>query len=60
MGTGDEIPSVLQSVGLNTNIITPQDLASGELSRYGTVVSAFAPMIRGQTFVNKTAACWTT
>ncbi|MGC2745253.1 MAG: PIG-L family deacetylase [Candidatus Angelobacter sp.] len=38
MGTGDEIPSVLQSVGLNTNIITPQELASGDLSRYGTII----------------------
>jgi LmbE family N-acetylglucosaminyl deacetylase len=38
MGTGDEIPSVLESVGLNTSIITPQELASGDLSRYGTII----------------------
>jgi LmbE family N-acetylglucosaminyl deacetylase len=38
MGTGDEIPSVLQSVGLSTSIITPQELASGDLGRYGTIV----------------------
>jgi LmbE family N-acetylglucosaminyl deacetylase len=38
MGTGDEIPSVLQSVGLSTSIITPQELASGDLSRYGTII----------------------
>jgi LmbE family N-acetylglucosaminyl deacetylase len=38
MGAGDEIPSVLQSVGLNTSIITPQELASGDLSRYGTII----------------------
>ena len=38
MGTGDEIPSVLQSVGLSTSIITAQELASGDLSRYGTIV----------------------
>jgi hypothetical protein len=38
MGTGDEIPSVLQSVGVNTSIITPQELASGDLSRYGTII----------------------
>jgi len=38
MGTGDEIPSVLQSVGLNTSIITLQELASGDLSRYGTII----------------------
>jgi LmbE family N-acetylglucosaminyl deacetylase len=38
MGTGDEIPSVLQSVGLNTAIITPQELAAGDLGRYGTII----------------------
>jgi LmbE family N-acetylglucosaminyl deacetylase len=38
MGAGDEIPSMLQSVGLNTSIITPQELASGNLDRYGTIV----------------------
>jgi LmbE family N-acetylglucosaminyl deacetylase len=38
MGAGDEIPSVLQSVALNTSIITPQELAGGDLSRYGTIV----------------------
>jgi LmbE family N-acetylglucosaminyl deacetylase len=38
MGTGDEIPTVLQSVGLSTSIITPQELASGDLSRYGTII----------------------
>ncbi len=38
MGAGDEIPSVLQSVGLNTSIITPLELAGGDLSRYGTIV----------------------
>jgi hypothetical protein len=38
MGAGDEIPSVLQSVGLSTSIITAQELASGDLSRYGTIV----------------------
>lgn len=38
MGAGDEIPSVLQSVGVNTSIITPQELVSGDLSRYGTIV----------------------
>jgi LmbE family N-acetylglucosaminyl deacetylase len=38
MGAGDEIPSVLQSVGLNTSIITSQELASDDLTRYGTIV----------------------
>ncbi len=38
MGAGDEIPSVLQSVGVNTSIVTPQELASGDLGRYGTII----------------------
>lgn len=38
MGAGDEIPSVLDSVGLNINMITPQELATGDLSRYGTII----------------------
>jgi LmbE family N-acetylglucosaminyl deacetylase len=38
MGAGDEIPSVLESVGLNTSIITPHELAAGDLGRYGTIV----------------------
>jgi hypothetical protein len=38
MGAGDEIPAVLQSVGLNVSLITPQELATGDLTRYGTIV----------------------
>jgi hypothetical protein len=38
MGTGDEIPTVLESVGLNISLISPQELAYGDLSRYGTIV----------------------
>jgi len=38
MGAGDEIPSVLGGVGLNISLITPQELAAGDLSRYGTIV----------------------
>ena len=38
MGAGDEIPAVLRSVGVNLNIITPQELISGDLSRYDTIV----------------------
>jgi LmbE family N-acetylglucosaminyl deacetylase len=38
MGAGDEILSVLQSVGLNTTLVTPQELATGDLGRYGTIV----------------------
>jgi LmbE family N-acetylglucosaminyl deacetylase len=38
MGAGDEIPAVLRSVGVNLNMITPQELVSGDLSRYDTIV----------------------
>jgi LmbE family N-acetylglucosaminyl deacetylase len=38
MGAGDEIPSVLKSVGLNVSLITPQELASGDLSHYDTII----------------------
>jgi hypothetical protein len=38
MGAGDEISSVMRSVGLNVSLITPQELASGDLSRYDTIV----------------------
>lgn len=38
MGAGDEIPTVLSSVGVNVNLITPQELASGDLGRYNTII----------------------
>ena len=38
MGAGDEIPAVLRGLGVNLNIITPQELVSGDLSRYDTIV----------------------
>lgn len=39
MGTGDEIPAVLRSVGLNISLVSPQELASGDLARYDTIVT---------------------
>lgn len=38
MGAGDEIPVVLSSVGVNVNMVTPQELAGGDLTRYDTIV----------------------
>lgn len=38
MGTGDEIPSVLRGLGLNVSLITSQELAYGDLSRYDTIM----------------------
>ena len=38
MGAGDEIPTVLHGLGLNIDLISPQNLASGDLTRYDTIV----------------------
>ncbi|HWZ42893.1 MAG TPA: PIG-L family deacetylase [Candidatus Saccharimonadales bacterium] len=38
MGAGDEIASVLKSVGVDVSMITPQELAGGDLGRYGTII----------------------
>src|SRR5205085_9013244 len=38
MGAGDEIPPVLEQLGLNVQMITPAELAAGDLARYDTIV----------------------
>lgn len=38
MGAGDDIPTVLQQLGLNVTLISSEDLASGNLSAYDTIV----------------------
>jgi hypothetical protein len=38
MGAGDEIPSVLQQLGVRVEMIGPEELASGDLSRFHTIV----------------------
>ena len=38
MGAGDDIPAVLEQVGMNVTVIAPEKLASEDLSRYGTIV----------------------
>jgi len=38
MGAGDDIPTVLQQIGMNVTVIAPEKLASEDLSRYGTIV----------------------
>ena len=38
MGAGDDIPPVLQQVGIDVTLIPPEKLASEDLSRYGTLV----------------------
>jgi hypothetical protein len=38
MGAGDDIAPVLEHLGLNVHMITPAELASGDLGRYDTIV----------------------
>jgi len=38
MGAGDDIPTVLQQLGMNVSLISPEKLASEDLSNYGTIV----------------------
>jgi hypothetical protein len=38
MGAGDDIPAVLRDAGVDVKIISPEELASGDLKRYSTVV----------------------
>ena len=38
MGAGDDIPTVLQQIGVDVATISPEELASGDLSKYGTIV----------------------
>jgi LmbE family N-acetylglucosaminyl deacetylase len=38
MGAGDDIPPVLTQLGLDVHMITPAELASGNLSQYDTIL----------------------
>ncbi|MGB8985461.1 MAG: PIG-L family deacetylase, partial [Candidatus Sulfotelmatobacter sp.] len=38
MGAGDDIPTVLQQLGMNVTLISPEKLGSEDLSSYGTIV----------------------
>ena len=38
MGAGDDIPTVLRQVGLEVTLLTPDDVAHGNLQQYGTIV----------------------
>jgi hypothetical protein len=38
MGAGDDIPTALQQLGLDVHLIAPEELASGDLSRFETIV----------------------
>lgn len=38
MGAGDEIPDVLQQIGLTVELISPSELAGGDLQRFDVIV----------------------
>jgi LmbE family N-acetylglucosaminyl deacetylase len=38
MGAGDDIPPLLRQLGLDVTTISEQELASGDLARYGTII----------------------
>jgi uncharacterized repeat protein (TIGR01451 family) len=37
-GVGDTVPDALKQLGINVTMLSPQDLASGDLSRFRTIV----------------------
>lgn len=37
-GSEDAIPEVLEQMGVNLHLLTPEDLATGDLSRYQTII----------------------
>lgn len=38
MGAGDEIPTMLEQIGMNVTLIPPESLSKEDLSNYGTIV----------------------
>jgi LmbE family N-acetylglucosaminyl deacetylase len=38
MGTGDDVPEALNSIGVPTHLLTPSELAGADLSRYDTLL----------------------
>ncbi|MCC6859682.1 MAG: PIG-L family deacetylase [Bryobacterales bacterium] len=39
MGAGDEVPGALRQLGCDVALLSPQDLASGDLSRFNAIVT---------------------
>ena len=37
-GSGDDVPAALEDLGLHVTFLTPSDVASGDLSRYSTII----------------------
>jgi LmbE family N-acetylglucosaminyl deacetylase len=38
MGTGDDVPNALEEIGVQPHLLTPPELAQGDLSAYDTIV----------------------
>jgi LmbE family N-acetylglucosaminyl deacetylase len=38
MGTGDEVPDAIRQIGASVTMLTPDDVAFGDLSRFSTIV----------------------
>jgi LmbE family N-acetylglucosaminyl deacetylase len=38
MGSGDEVPNAIRQIGMNVTMLGEQDLASGDLSKFDTIV----------------------
>jgi LmbE family N-acetylglucosaminyl deacetylase len=38
VGAGDEVPIVLKQIGVNVSIVSPEELAQGDLGRYRTII----------------------
>ena len=39
MGAGDEVPAALRQLGLQVDLLTPDDVASGDLTRYHAILT---------------------
>ena len=39
LGAGDEVPPAIEQLGLHATLLTPDDLAYGDLSRFSTIVT---------------------
>jgi hypothetical protein len=60
MGVGDAVPAALEQLGATVEMITADDLAWGNLSRFSTIVTGVRAYERGWICVRTTRACSTT
>jgi hypothetical protein len=58
MGVGDQVPSAIEQLGAKVQLLTSDDLAWGDLSRFTAIVTGAAP--NGTTCARTAAGCSTT